>query len=145
MKNLANCKPSEFLKQTFRIKKVAEEWLTLTNVLEIRKNMPELIKVTKSMSDEEKIEAFEKNKAAMQEQSLKNLSVMLDKILGENPDKTLELLALCCFIEPEDADNHPIGEYLSCITELMSDQAVVGFFTSLVQLAQTNTPTVSGK
>ena len=37
MKNLANCKPSEFLAQTFKIKKSLQEWLDVTKLMEIRK------------------------------------------------------------------------------------------------------------
>ena len=42
MKNLANCKPSEFLVQTNRIRKSVENWLTVTDILNIRRNQPEL-------------------------------------------------------------------------------------------------------
>lgn len=37
MKNLANCTPSEFLKQTNKIKKSVEKWLKATDIMEIRK------------------------------------------------------------------------------------------------------------
>lgn len=145
MKNLANCKPSEFLKQTFRIKKVAEEWLTATNILEIRKRVPELIKITNAMTDEEKADAFVKNKKTMREQSVLNLKEMLNNIIDENADKTLELMALCCFVEPEQVDEHPMSEYLESLGELLSDPGVISFFTSLVQLGQTNISNASKK
>ena len=45
MKNLANCTPREFLKQTYRIKKSVEKWLELTDLLNMRKNMPTLIPI----------------------------------------------------------------------------------------------------
>lgn len=145
MKNLANCKPSEFLKQTFRIKKVAEEWLTATNILEIRKRVPELIKITNVMTDEEKADAFVKNKKTMREQSVLNFKEMLNNIMDENADKTLELMALCCFVEPEQVDEHPMSEYLESLGELLSDPGVISFFTSLVQLGQTNISNASKK
>ena len=40
--------------------------------------------------------------------------------------------------EPEDAENHTMSEYLSSIGDLLSDQGVMNFFTSLAQLDQTN-------
>lgn len=131
MKNLANCKPSEFLAQTNKIRKSVEKWLTITDILNIRKNQPEY---KDGMTKEERQEE-------MQKQIRKNLSDMLDAILEKHPDETLELLALLCFIEPDDVDNHPISEYIEAFTELINDKAVLGFFISLMKLAQTDTLT----
>ena len=88
MKNLANCKPSEFLKQTNRIRKSVSKWLTDTDVLNIRRRMPN---TAEDAPEEEK-------KAAMQKQIKKNLDAMLDAIMDEHPDETLELLGLMCFV-----------------------------------------------
>ena len=142
MKNLANCKPSEFLIQTNRIKKSVENWLTLTDILNIRKRLPKLDVVTKDMSDEEKKELIQHNKAISDIQVKKNLSDILDAILDKHPKETLELLALLCFVEPKDVDNYPMEEYLKSFTELISNEAVIGFFISLASLAQKNTSTV---
>ena len=139
MKNLANCKPSEFLKQSNRIKRSVENWLTVTDVLNIRKNLPTLEKIDKDLDDEARKKIFEENKRKSEEQIRKNLSVMLDAILDEHPEETLELLALLCFVEPEDVDKYPMEDYLQCITEMLTNGAVIGFFTSLARLAQTNT------
>lgn len=138
MKNLANCKPSEFLKQTSRIRKATEKWLDYTGILDIRKNLPEYKEVTVDMSDAER-EAVQKENAKNREKQInKNLSAMLDAIMDEHPDETLELLALLCFVEPEDVDNHDMSEYLEAITDMMTNKAVQGFFTSLAQLGQMN-------
>ena len=40
MKNLANCKPSEFLVQTNKIRKSVEKWLKITDIMNIRKVVP---------------------------------------------------------------------------------------------------------
>ena len=40
MKNLANCNVREFLTQTNKIRKSVSNWLSLTQILEIRKNNP---------------------------------------------------------------------------------------------------------
>lgn len=137
MKNLANCTPREFLKQTYRIKKCAENWLKSTDILNIRKNVPEL-QTTKGLTGEAKEKADAENKKIISKYVMNNLMDMLDKVLDEYADETIELLALCCFVEPEDADNHTMSEYLSSIGELLSDQGVLSFFTSLAQLDQTN-------
>ena len=125
MKNLANCKPSEFLKQTNRIRKSVSKWLTDTDVMNIRKRLPQL---ADDVTDEEKNEAYN-------EQAKKNFNAILDAILDEHPDETLELLALLCFVEPEHVDDHEITEYLDSLRELMNDKSVFSFFTSLMQLA----------
>lgn len=124
-KTLANCKPSEFLKQTNRIRKSAMKWLEVTNIMNIRKHMPE---VTDDMTEDERKKAIAKQVNA-------NLNDMLDAILEKNPDETLELLALMCFVEPEDVDDYPVMDYLNAATALIGDSSVISFFTSLVRLA----------
>lgn len=138
MKTLANCKPTEFLKQTNRVKKSVEKWLTVTDIMNIRKNVPKA-PALEGLGESEKREAVENYKKRQQEQAKKNLSKMLDAILEEHPDETLELLALLCFVEPEDVDEHPISEYLTAVSEMLGDEAVIGFFTSLARWGVTVT------
>lgn len=139
MKNLATCKPSEFLKQTNRIRKKVEEWITVTDIIKIRGVVPEQIPLKREMTREERDEAIAENKRRMEEQGRKNMSRMLDSIMGDHPAETLEILALCCFVEPEDVDNHTITEYIESFNELIGNKVVLSFFTSLVQLGQTFT------
>lgn len=138
MKNLANCKPSEFLAQTFKIKKSLQEWLDVTKLMEIRKNKPQGLITLDGLSGEERENAIKENKKKAQEQLKKNLADILDKMLNENAEKTLEVLALCCFVDPADVDNYPMSDYLDSLGELISDKGVLNFFSSLVQLGQTN-------
>ena len=126
-KTLATCKPSEFLRQTNRVRKSVEKWLTATDILNLRKQAPVIA------ADASK----EERDMAIAEQMRKNLSRILDAILDEHPDETLELLALLCFIEPEDADDYEVAEYLNAFTLLVSNKTVLDFFTSLAQLGQT--------
>lgn len=119
MKNIANCKPSEFLKQTVKIRKYVADWLTVTKILELRKNNSEL-----------------KQGATVYEQAQTNLYAMLDSVMEDNADKTLGLLALLNFVEPENVDDHTVAEYLGSIGEMLSCPEVLSFFTSLVQLAK---------
>lgn len=129
LKNLATCKPSEFLKQTNRIRKVAEKWLKNTDILNIRKTQPEY---PEGVTTEEK-------ERILQTQVKENLSKMFDAILEDYSDETLELLALVCFVEPEEVDNHEMSEYILAVSELLNNTAVLSFFTSLVRLGQRNT------
>ena len=139
MKNLANCKPSEFFKQTVKIKKAVENWMTETDIMNIRKNVAKPSPITQDMTDEEKRAAVDDFKRRTEEQAKRNMSRIFDAIFDEHPDETLELLALLCFIEPKDVDNHTIDEYLKAITEMISNEAVLGFFTSLARLGLFNT------
>ena len=132
MKNLANCKPTEFLVQTNKIRKSVEKWLTLTDIRNIRKNVPEL---KEGQSKEERKEELAKA-------SKENLNKILDAILEEHPKETVELIGMMCFIEPEDVDNHPVSFYLEAMSEIMNDEAVIGFFMSLTNLEQKGILTV---
>ena len=131
MKNLANCKPSEFLVQTNKIRKSVEKWLKITDIMNIRKAVPPA----------KDGQTAEERKAELEKQAKKNLSKMLDSVMEEHPNETLELIALMCFIEPENVDDYPVSFYLEAFTELMNDKAVLGFFTSLLSLARTDTLT----
>ena len=124
MKTLANCNPIEFLVQTNKIRKAVENWLSLTKVLEIRKNLP---KLKEDASKEEK-------RDMIIEQIKKNAGEMLDSILGEHPQETAELLGLMCFVEPDDLQNHKMSEFLGAIGELINTPEVIDFFISLTQL-----------
>lgn len=129
MKNLANCKPSEFLAQSNKIRKAVSEWLTLTDILNIRQQKP---KFEIDMTDEER-------ERLTAEQVQKNLNEMLDQILEEHAEETLNVLALMCFVDPKDVDKHQMDEYIEAFNELINNQTVINFFVSLARLGQTNT------
>lgn len=134
LKTLVTCKPSEFLKQTNRIRKSAEKWMEVTRIAEIRKELPQL-EVAPAGASKEEIEAIDaRNKEALKNQSRKNIQKMLDSVMDEHPDETLEILALCCFVEPEHIDDYPVAMYLRAFNEIIGDEAVLNFFTSVAQL-----------
>ena len=143
LKTLATCKPTEFIRQTNRIKKAVEKWLTDTDIMNIRKRLPVLEMMPKDATDEERKAVFERNKKLSEEQAKKNISAMLDAILEDHPEETLEVLALCCFVEPEHIDDYKVTDYLAAFNSLISDGAVIGFFTSLASLGQMNTSNAS--
>lgn len=142
-KTLATCKPSEFLRQTNRIKKSVEKWLNVAGIKELRSHAPELEEVTENMTAEEKLKVYERNKERLENQGLKNLSGILDSIMVEHPEETLEVMALCCFVEPENVDDYPMEDYFEAGASLMNNKAVISFFTSLLSLVQTFTSSVS--
>ena len=124
VKSLANCKPSEFLKQTNAIRHYVEKWLKDIKFADIRKRLPA---IPEGATEEEK-------KELIAEQSRKNFSEMLDSALEKHPEETLGVLALCCFIPVEQADEQPMEFYVDAIADLMECEAVMRFFTSLVKL-----------
>ena len=126
MKNLSNCELAEFLKQTNKIRKQVSKWITDTKIMEIRKRVPDLT----DLSEEEK-------KAKLREQGKKNLSDILDNALDTHPQETAELLGLLCFVEPKDLNKHKTAEYLKAFGEMIGDEDVLDFFTSLMRLEQT--------
>ena len=143
MKTLANCAPREFLKQANRIRKSVESWLNLTDAIKILRTKPQYETLDNNASAEDRKAVIERNSELERKQTRENLSKVLDVILEEHPDETLEMLALCCFIEPDDIDNHVTGEYLQAASELISDQYVINFFTSLMRWDQTSISTAS--
>lgn len=139
MKNLANCSPVEFLRQTNKIRHAAQSWLKDTKILEIRKTKASLIELTDDMSDEEKTDVLEQNKSKARAQAMKNISDMLDVALDTHAEQTLELLALMCFVEPEDVDKYKPTAYIKEFGEMISDKDILDFFISLIRLEQTVT------
>jgi hypothetical protein len=139
MKNLANCKPSEFFAQTVKIKKSVQEWIDATDIINILKEQPVLEDIPENGTDAEKKEVFQRNIEKIKKFNLEKFSRLFDIACEKNAEKTLELLALCCFVEPKYVDDNPISYYLESFTELINDDAVISFFTSLAQLAQKNT------
>lgn len=126
MKNLANCNVREFLTQTNKIRKSVVNWLSLTQILEIRKNVPVIPDGTSK----------EEEKAIMIEQAKKNFSDMLDSVLDKYPEETAEMLGLMCFIDPKDLDKHKMTELFSSFDEMINCEEVISFFTSLVNLGK---------
>ena len=138
MKNLATCTPSEFFKQAVKVKRAAEKWMKDVNFLEIRARFPELVKIEKDMSQEEKEKAFKENRARVKKAGVENAMEIFENAFDKHEDETLAILAYCFFIEPADVDNYQIRDYLRGITEILSDPEVIDFFTSVGQLGLIN-------
>ena len=137
-KNLVTCKPTEFLKQTSRIRKAAERWMKAIGVLDIRKRKAEgLREITKDMDPEEVAAARLENARKIADQSRRNLLDIVTAAMDDYPSETLEILALACFVEPENIDDHRVSFYLANLADILADPDVLSFFTSLAQLEQT--------
>lgn len=126
MKNLANCAPREFWRQTNKIRKYVSKWLTDTEIMEIRRRLPE---IPDDATDEDR-------KAAVKAQISRNLDAIFDAVMETHADETTNLLGMLCFVEPEDVDNHPMREYLGALSEMLNSNEVFDFFISLVRVAK---------
>lgn len=125
-KTLASCNPHEFVAQTVKIRKAVERWIDATEIMSIRKLIP---KTDKNASAEEK-------RAATEEAVKRNFSMMFDNIMEKHPEETIELLALCSFVDPCDVDKYQMRDFMGVFNDLVNDAEVIGFFTSLLQLGQ---------
>lgn len=136
-KNLANCSPKEFLRQTSRVRRSVERWLKETKIMEIRSRKVEGIETVPDDADlDTAYEIRKRNAERITAQQKKNFGDILTAIMDDHPDESLELLALLCFVEPEDVEKYSTAYYLGNFAELISNKDVINFFTSLAQLGQ---------
>lgn len=130
MKTLANCSDVEFLRQTNKIRKYAEKWLKDTGILDIRNQ--ETPKLPEEMSEDEKRDALRKHAHG-------RLNAMLDAALETNAEETAGLLRLMCFVDPQDDKTLKMPQIMSAAAEMMNNQDILDFFTSLGRLGLMNT------
>lgn len=119
MKSLANCTPTEFLKQAMRIRTPFKTWLDKTGIPALRKRLPDNYA---DLSEEEKV-----NVAV--EQGQKNFSEMIQAALEKDFDETVDLICLFTFTERADFDSNPFTEYFAAILDCLRSEAVKDFFT----------------
>lgn len=134
MNNLANCKPSEFIAQTVKIKKIVSKWLYEIDWNGIKNEPLELKEAPETASAEERAAVYKENAKIVKDKSMERMSKLFDNAFEKYPDDTLAVLALCCFIEPQDVDKYSMSEYLGCITDLVSSKEVTNFFAFLATL-----------
>lgn len=134
MKNLATCKPTEFVAQTAKIKEAVASWIDAIDLMKIRAIQPQYETIPIDSTPEQRAEVIRKNAELKKKQTMENLNKILDKMLVEHPKETLDVLALCCFVEPEHVDDYTIDEYMQCIMDMMQNKSVMNFFSLLAQV-----------
>lgn len=139
IKTLANCKPTEWARQTVLIRKQAKEWMDATDIINIFRSPVNYKTLPDTATAEERAEIIRENAKIQQDAGMERLAKVFDAAFEKNPEKTLELLALCCFIEPEKVDDYPMEFYFDALASLINNPSVLRFFTSLVALTQTST------
>lgn len=135
-KNLARCKPSEGFTQMVKIRRLAEKWIKEVGFAEIYKKAPEFKPITPNLTAEQLTEVNAENDRIKAEQGMKNLLEMFDGIFEKYPQDTLSLMALCCFVEPEDVDNYEMADFIEAVYEMANDKAVINFFTLCINSVQ---------
>ncbi len=124
MKTIANCNLEEFLAQTNKIRKKVAEYYKTCKIGDIRKIMPKF-----DETDTPDIRAKK-----IQEQGLKNFSLILDECLEAHPKETIELIGLFCFMNYEEARKMDAGEFLDLALELFSAKRVQNFLLLMANL-----------
>lgn len=125
MKTIAELSGVDFLRQCNKIRHGVAEVLKETKVMEIRNRLPEYT------GEETKEEIVEKRN----EQAKKNLDAMLDVLLEEKPEETIKLFNLLVVYEKGDKELSGM-EMLMTGMSIVSDQRVMDFLSSLMQLGQ---------
>lgn len=136
-KNLANCTPDEFLDQTFLIMNAAEKFMKVNDILGIRGRKVEGLQEIPKDNEEEADRVRRENAKKITAQRMKNVKDLLTSMTHTNKSETLELLALSCFIDPADVNNYTMPFFLRNVGEMISNQDVLAFFTSLAEVEQT--------
>ena len=123
MKTISQLNGVDFLRQCNKLRYAVSDVLKETQIMEIRKRMP----------DYSDCKTKEERKAKMDEQVKKNLNDMLDVLLEEKPEETVKLMKL--FIIPEDGDPEMSGMELTMTgLEILFDPRVTDFLLSLMLL-----------
>lgn len=68
------------------------------------------------------------------EQGLEIIDRILELFFSKKPKETLEIIGLCCFVEPEKLSEYNSMELLSYVPKILTDPNVRRFFSSLLQI-----------
>lgn len=136
-KNLANCTPEEFLDQSYLIMDAAEKFMKVNDILGIRSRKVEGLQEIPTDNEEEAERVRRENAKKITAQRMKNVKDLLTSMMHTHKKETLELLAISCFIAPEDVNNYTMPYFLRNVGEMISNPDVLAFFTSLAEVEQT--------
>lgn len=128
-KTLATCDLPDFLRQSIRMKDAITAWSEQTGFMDIIRKQADL---TGEETEDER-------KKIVHEQFTKNLSEALTVAMGENAELTSEIMALCCFVEPEDIPKYRAIDFMVSFMECISNKDVRDFFISLSKMGRTGT------
>lgn len=142
MKNLANCTPREFIAQTALMADALEKWIDLTDLVNIRRNVPDLPalpKLGENPGEEEVIRrerVIKERNQILRQAAVKNAFAFLRSALKTHPEETLEVLAYSCFIPLDRIDDYKMTDLMRSVTEMLKDEDVLDFFVSFKEMGQ---------
>ena len=124
MRTIASLKGPDFLRAVNKTRHAVSAFLEDTKVLDIRKIMPT---VPEGATEAEKQKLYE-------DQSRKNISAMLDRLLDEKPEETYDLLLT--LIIPDEGEELDGFDLIDAGLELIGSQKVLDFFMKLARSAE---------
>lgn len=127
VKTIATLRGPEFLRACNRVRYAVEKFAKETNVMDLRKVMPV---ITEDMDDEQRMDAI-------REQSKKNISAMLDRVLEEKPEATYDLL--CALMVNDTGEELDGVDLITAALEILSNKKVLDFLLQLARSVQTGT------
>lgn len=130
MKTIAQLNGVDFLRKCNKVRHRVADILSETGVLEYRKRQPEFTGK----------ETLAERKQLIHKQSKKNIDAMLDCLLDEHAEKTVELLNLLTIREEGDPEEIAGFDMLTAGLELLSNQKVMDFFISVASSGLKLTP-----
>ena len=142
MKNLANCTPREFTAQTALMADALEKWIKLTDIINVRRKIPDLPPVPKLGNDaspeqtQARDRVIKERNLIIKKAATENFFQILRAAFKEHPEETLEVVAYACFIPFDEIDDYKMTDLLRSITEMIKDEDVLDFFVSLKELEQ---------
>lgn len=125
VKTIATLKGPEFLRACNRVRYAVEKFAKETNVMDLRKVMPV---ITEDMDDDQRMDAI-------REQSKKNISAMLDRVLEEKPEATYDLL--CALMVNDTGEELDGVDLITAAMEILSNKKVLDFLLQLARSVQT--------
>lgn len=120
MKTITELTGGDFLRHCNKIRHQVSDIIKETGVLEIRKRQPEF---TGKETEKEKAEMIN-------QQAKKNIDAMIDCLLDEHAEKTIELLNLLVIREKDDPKEIPDFDLIAIGLDLIGNQKVMNFFIS---------------
>lgn len=114
-KTLANCKLSEFMRQVNAMRHAVAGYY----------NDLDLHAIADKYKETKDTKAY--------------ISDILDSMLDENAEKTVEIIGMAAFMTYEESQQMLPSEMMDIVLELVQSLRVMDFFTSVVNLAGKNT------
>lgn len=119
-----------------------ENWIDLTDIVNVRRNVPDLPalpKLGENPSEEEVIQReriIKERNQIVRQAAIKNAFTIFRSAFKTYPEETLEVLAYSCFIPLDKIDDYKMTDLMRSVTEMLSDEDVLDFFVSFKEMGQ---------